>query len=121
MKRTSHTQRTLALLKKEGWTVGIVERWIAFAKKRIDLFGIIDIVAIRPGVIFGVQSCGEAVADHVTKALAEPKLAEWLAAGGEFMIIGWTKKGPRGKVKKWTPRKLYAALVGGRILMQEFK
>ena len=45
------TQRTLAALGDLGYTSGMVERWIA--KKpfgiRKDLFGIIDIIAIKAG------------------------------------------------------------------------
>lgn len=104
----TNTQRTLAYLKKQGWIVGMVERWLPRANVRQDLFNLIDIIAIKPGVIWGVQSTGQAVSEHVQKALVEPRLKEWLLATGEFSIIGWTKKGPRGKRKVWTPRQLSA-------------
>lgn len=100
------TQRTIALLRKSGWTVAIVERWVPHARKKIDLFGLIDILAIRPGQVMGVQTTsGSNHAAHVSKALAEPRLKRWLEAGGRFVIWSWSKKGARGKRKLWTVRK----------------
>lgn len=102
---TSPTQRTLAELRKIGWTCAIVERWNQYAKIRQDLFGFIDIVAIRPGEILAVQACaGASHAARRDKIIAEPKSAQWLAAGGLIEIWSWRKAGERGKRKLWTPR-----------------
>lgn len=101
----SPTQRSLAWLRKEGWQPGIVERWIAQARKRVDLFNIIDVIAIRQGTILGVQiTSGSNVSAHRIKALEAPGLRAWLEAGGEFVIHGWRKVGARGKRKLWDVR-----------------
>ena len=53
---SSPTQRTLKMLRDCGWKCQVVERWNSFAKIRIDLFGIIDIVALTDKGIVGVQA-----------------------------------------------------------------
>jgi len=89
-----HTQRTLAALKKQGYTVGMVERFIPIPGghgKRHDLFGFIDIIAIKEGEILGVQSCGSGFSEHDKKILSEPKAVEWLKAGGKLELWAWRK------------------------------
>lgn len=119
---SAHTQRSLALAKIEGWETGMVERWLAHAKpfgKHVDLFGIIDVVAIRDDddpsqCELGIQSCpGSGHATHRAKALAEPRLRIWLGAGNLFEIWSWSRKrdtkilkdGTRTHHKVWTVRK----------------
>jgi hypothetical protein len=102
---TSPTQRTLKLYRDQGWEIGIVERWLAPARKRVDLFGFIDLIAIRKGEILAVQATSDSnIAAHLTKAKALSTLRSWFLAGGKFHVIGWGKKGPRGKRKLWVPR-----------------
>ncbi|WP_428851320.1 hypothetical protein [Imbroritus primus] len=50
---TSPTQRTLALLRKEGYTAEVTEHWNAFAGIRQDLFNVIDVLALGDGEILG--------------------------------------------------------------------
>ena len=104
---TSPTQRTLAEAKKLGFTSQVVEKWNSFARRRIDLFGVIDVVAVMPGVgIVGIQTTsGSCHAARRAKALAEPRLAAWLASGGRFEIWSWGNRGERGKRKEWTLRR----------------
>jgi hypothetical protein len=104
--KTSPTQRTLALLRKDGWTAAIVEKWNPHAFIRQDLYGFIDIVAIREsGGILGIQACaGASHATRRTKILAEPRAKLWLQAGGLIDICSWSKKGARGKRKLWDAR-----------------
>jgi hypothetical protein len=105
-----------------GWTAGVVERWNAFAGPRIngkpcgiriDLFGCIDIVAVKPlaqiteGVlrsgIIGIQACALASKSaRLNKAKAIPALRDWIEAGGRFQVWAWGKKGKRGEAKRWT-------------------
>lgn len=101
------TQRTIAELKTMGFTYQVVERWNPFAKRRVDLFGIIDILAMRPGAgIIGIQTT-----DHTShskrrdKATAEPRLRQWIESGGRFELWSWGKRGERGKRKVWTLRR----------------
>lgn len=102
---SSPTSRTLAELRKNDWPfVQVVERWNPFAHIRQDLFGFIDLVAVRsnsPGV-FGVQATSTGnVSARIKKSMAAPALRAWLAAGNRFAVCGWSKRGARGKRKKW--------------------
>jgi hypothetical protein len=103
----SPTKRTLDAAREMGMTVQVVERFCHFSKRRIDLLGCIDLVAVKPGIgIIGIQACaGSSHAARRTKALAEPRLREWLESGGRFEVWSWAKQGPRGKVKRWTLRR----------------
>lgn len=107
------TQRTLAALRKRGLKCGIVERWIAQAKphgKRLDLFGIIDILALDPvcGVI-GIQSCGSAFSEHWKKLTIDnaQDTFDWLSTPGTSLELwGWRKLKLKrgGKAVRWSPR-----------------
>lgn len=100
------TQRTLAYLRDEGWQCAVVERYIAAIKRRQDLFGFIDIIAVKPGhPIMAVQATsGSNVAARLSKIEDEPRRLPWLAAGGTIAVHGWRKVGPRGKMKRWELR-----------------
>ena len=131
-KSTSPTQRTLAECRKRGWIAGVVERHIPFPKPmgtKIDLFGVIDLVVIVPSVvgqhpasdhggdgscaacsapsaILAIQATASAAhhAHRRTKILAEPRAAAWVQAGGRLELWSWSKRGDRGKAKRWTLR-----------------
>ncbi len=77
----SPTQRSLKHLRALGYQAQVVEKWNAFAKIRIDLFGCIDIVAIRPGVpVLGVQCTSHPnLASRVSKSLILGQM--WLSTG----------------------------------------
>ena len=130
--KTSPTQRSLKHLRDNGYTSAVVEKWNMHAKIRQDLFGGIDIVALKgeckvvsvfsrkdnmtvhqvhsPGVL-GVQSTSDAnVAARRTKLLALPELRLWVECGNRLAIHGWSKKGARGKRKLWTLREVELTL-----------
>jgi len=103
--RTSPTQRSLALLRKEGYTAQVVEKFNPFAHIRQDLFGFIDIVAIKTGTpgVLGVQTTTQAhVAEHEAKIRKTEAFKVWLASGNHLEIHGWAKRGKRGKRKLWS-------------------
>lgn len=99
------TKRTLDALRKEGWLVAVVERWNPHAKIRQDLFGFIDVLAIRDGVTLAVQACaGSGHSKRREKILAEPRAAAWCRGDRFLEIWSWSQRGERGKRKVWTPR-----------------
>lgn len=152
-KRVSPTQRTLGECRARGWIVQVVERWQSFFGKkgpgpsgvRVDLFGVIDLVAIvtvpnnvsmdasvsgetwnvRPTTaILGIQACagsGGSPAARMAKAAAEPRLRAWLAAGGKFEVWAWRKTNDRtkGARKLWSLRRVEAELCGGAVAWHE--
>ncbi len=91
--RMSPTAQTLNALRRQGFAAGIVERWIAQAGIRKDLFGCIDLIAAKPGEpIIGIQATSNSnVSARLTKARSIPELATWLATGARFQVWGWAK------------------------------
>jgi hypothetical protein len=109
-KKISYTQLTLRKLRDEGCVVDKVEKFNAYAGpfgRREDLFGFIDIIALRPGRIVGIQSTGPSGhADHKRKICACPYARDWIEAGGLIELWSWRKLAakPGGKALRWQPR-----------------
>lgn len=87
----------MKFLREKGYFVAKTEHWNSFARIRQDLFGIVDVLAVKPGETLAVQATSASnVSSRVTK-IAEhestPKLRE---AGWRIWVIGWTK-GKRGE------------------------
>ncbi len=102
---TSPTQHTLAECRKRGYVVQVVEHWNGFSRRRVDLFGVIDIVAITPDGLLGIQACaGSSHAARRTKILGESRALRWIQAGGAMEVWSWAKRGDRGARKLWTLR-----------------
>jgi hypothetical protein len=90
-------QLSLNKLRKEGYAVGVVERFVRFPPPghRVDLFGFADIVAIKDDVL-GVLAVNPTtktnLSAHIKKYLINDKLPIWLKAGNKFEIHSWYKK-----------------------------
>lgn len=97
---TSPTQRTLKHLREQGCElVQVVERWNAFARVRQDLFGIVDVVAIKDGETIGVQATSLSnVAARIDKITASDALGPLRKAGWRLLVHGWGK-GPNGRYR----------------------
>lgn len=102
---TSPTQRSLKHLRNQGWTVAIVEHWNSWTKIRQDLFGVFDLLAIRKGPGFTTKAIQVTSTTNVSsrrkKIMESPHARLWCDAGNLIELHGWSKKGPRGKPKKW--------------------
>lgn len=112
-KGTSPSARTLAECRKRGWIAQVVERFNTYTNQRVDLFGVIDLVAISPTGIVGIQACagsrsdGRGGGDHAArraKILAEPRARAWVQAGAALQVWSWAKRGEHGSRKLWTLR-----------------
>ena len=106
MSKTSPTQRSLALLRKQGYRVAITEHWNAFVRRRNDLFGFADLVAIAPAMIAIQTTSGTNVAARLVKILESDAAREWVEAGHRIIVHGWAKRGGRGEVKRWDCREV---------------
>lgn len=112
-KGQSPTQRTLRALRSQGFKCAIVEKWNQYAGPkgcRVDLFGIIDIIALdyARGVI-GVQSTGTSFSSHFHKLTVEKAQDsyDWLSTPGTHLELwSWRKvKAKRGgKAMVWASR-----------------
>jgi hypothetical protein len=89
--------RTLAKLRGDGYRCAVVERWNPHARIRQDLFGCIDILAVRDGETLGVQTTsGSNVAARVRKLADADALADMRRAGWRVEVHGW-RKGSNGR------------------------
>ncbi len=100
----SPVERTLEYLRDQKLHHDIASSYNHFAKKRKDLFGIIDIVAFKNlyiesqytdrkylrKLVVGIQVCGEDWQPHIRKIKASPFGLDWVMAG-ELWLIGWRK------------------------------
>jgi hypothetical protein len=85
------TQRSLSYLRDEGYLVAIVEHWNPFARIRQDLFGFIDLLAIRRDETLAVQVTASGVSSRVKKIEASPHLGRVREAGWKIFVHGWRK------------------------------
>ena len=99
------TARTLKRLRENGWTCDVVERWLG-GKIRKDLFGCIDVLAVKDGRLLAIQSTvGAAHANRVRKSANVKELREFLKVpNSRFEVWSWSKRGEHGKRKLWTLR-----------------
>ena len=105
--RVTPTARTLAECRKRGWIAQCVEQTIPHTFIKRDLFGVIDIVAVTPDGILGIQATGGSGGAHAArrdKIKAEPRAEKWIAAGAGLEIWSWAKQGKAGARKLWTLR-----------------
>ena len=114
------TQRALAWLRSHGYTCGTVERYVPATRRRHDLYGGIDLIAIRPGSPpLGVQVCGSTgVSDHRAKLAAEPRMHLWLRTGAG-LVIAAPYPYTVGRRRRWRIRVWAAALDGEQLVWSE--
>jgi len=90
---TSLNQRTVALLKDRGYQCDVVESYNAFTKRKKDLFGIFDILAIGSGETIGVQITSKSnISARIKKIEESEYLPLLLQAGWRIIVFGWFKK-----------------------------
>jgi hypothetical protein len=89
---SSPTQRSKALLEEQGYTVAIVEHWNQWARRRVDLFGFVDLLAIRENETLAVQTTsGSNVSARVNKIAEHENVAAVRKAGWRIIVHGWAK------------------------------
>ena len=101
----SPTQRSLAYLRKVGYTVAVTEKWNHITHTRQDLWAFGDLLAFRPGVpVMIVQTTTAANrAARRRKLLANATAKLWVQAGGACVLHAWARRGGRGEKKTWDP------------------
>lgn len=100
-------QRTLKLLREEGYTCEITEHFNPYSKTRKDMWGFADIAALHAahiGTLYVQTTTGDHMAERRDKILALPSARLTLEAQNRIWLIGWRQVGPRGKRKTWEPR-----------------
>ena len=100
---SSPTQRSKAHLEKLGYRVAIVEHWNSFARIRVDLFGIIDLLCLKGSETLAVQTTSASnMSSRVRKITESPAISDLRAAGWGIVVHGW-RKGANGR---WSLREV---------------
>ena len=84
-------------MREQGYTVAVVEKWNPHARIRQDLFGFIDILAIKRGETLAVQATAAGVSARLKKITESELLPKVREAGWTIQIWGWTKSAKTGK------------------------
>jgi hypothetical protein len=100
----SPTQLSLRRLRSEGWAVDVCERWVPMGggaqSVRRDLFGLLDLVALRAGETMGVQTTTASNYLSRVKKLTDdehrPTLDLLLEAGWLVAVHGWRLTDAKG-------------------------
>lgn len=99
----SPTQRTLKHLRDQGYTCWVVEYYNYFSKKRVDLFGIWDIIAIRKDETVVVQTTASSgVSARIKKISESEHIGMCRDAGWKCVVHGWRKNA----AGKWVLREV---------------
>jgi hypothetical protein len=90
--KTSPTQLSLKHLRKTCDCVQVTEHWCSFTRRRKDLFGFIDMLALEGETTIAVQSTSWTNVSARSKKIAESPLIGFVRdAGWRVVIHGWRK------------------------------
>lgn len=101
MSKLSPTQRSLDYLRGLGYKAEVVEHYHYFARKRHDLFGLFDILALHEETdeTMVVQTTSTGVSSRVAKITESEFLPLIRKRGWTVHIHGWRKSARDGKYK----------------------
>lgn len=89
---SSPLSRSKEMLEGQGFLVGIVEHWNSFARIRQDLYGFLDLLAVRENEIVGVQVTSDGnVSARIKKIAAHGNISAVRKSGMAVMVHGWKK------------------------------
>jgi hypothetical protein len=88
----SPTSRTLNKLRSEGWLPGIVEKFNSFTKTRFDLYGFVDVVAIRDNETIAIQSTSYSNVPSRVNKIKEHINYPIVKKAWRIEVWGWQKK-----------------------------
>jgi hypothetical protein len=95
---TSPTQLSLKKLREEGYTCWITEHWNNWSKTRQDLFGFIDIIALKGKETLAVQTTTATnMSARVKKIADHENVGAVRDAGWGIHVHGWFQDDK----KKW--------------------
>lgn len=93
--------RSAAHLRDLGYLVATVEHYNAFTKRKHDLFGCIDLLAIGNGETVAVQVTSKGhLSERKHKIEDAEAYPEMLRSGWRIVLHGWFKENNRWKLKE---------------------
>ena len=100
MTAVNHNQRVLKTLRDDGYMATVVERYDFYTRRRHDLFGLIDILAVGHGHTLAIQVTSRSnMASRRNKMRDSAELAQMLAAGWRVELWGYDKPAHRWRLK----------------------
>jgi len=97
IKMTSLNQRAISIFVEKGYKCTVVESYCAFTKRKKDLFGIFDVLAVGNEETIGIQITSKAnMSARVKKIQESDFLPEILRSKWRVLVIGFYKK-PNGR------------------------
>lgn len=103
----SPTENSLAILRAQGYLCWVCEYFNSFTRRRVDMFGAWDIIALRENEVLFVQTTSDSnVSARVKKITENEHTADIRKAGVRLEIHGW-RKAPKvkgGKAQIWKQR-----------------
>ena len=91
----SPTSRSKKYWQDAGYKVDIVEYWNNFTRRRHDMYGLFDMVAIGNGEVVFIQVTSRTNVSARVRKIAEDKYADIIAAcreaGVRLIVEGWGK------------------------------
>lgn len=97
----SLTTRSTVFLREQGYIVATVEHYNAFTKRKHDLFGCIDLLAIGNGETVAVQVTSKPHLSERRHKIEEAEAyPEMLRSGWKVVLHGWFKEGNRWQLKE---------------------
>ena len=95
---TSPTQLSLKKLKEDGYLVAITEHWNPFARIRQDLFGFIDLLAIKDGQVLAIQTTSKSNMNARVKKIGDSEhIGKIRKCNWQIEVWGWSKN----KSNRW--------------------
>lgn len=100
-KKTSPTQRSLAEMRKRGFDCAVVEHWNPHVGIRQDMFGVWDIVCIKPGAIVFLQcTTDDNMSKRITKITEHDLIDSFRKCGAILLVQGWKKRAGHWQVRE---------------------
>jgi hypothetical protein len=96
----SPTALSLRHLRAAGYLAEVVEHRVPHTFNLRDLWGFVDIVAVRPNETLGVQCTSRGnMASRIRKIAESPHISAVREAGWRLEVHGWDKPAHRWRVK----------------------
>ena len=96
----SFNTKTIKHLESLGYVSQVCETWNYYAKKKKDLFGFVDLIALNPELkrVLGVQLTSRSNVSARVKKILKERANEakiWLRSGNYIVIFGWNDSKPK--------------------------
>ena len=93
------SQRTIKHLREQGYLVATVEHYNSFTRRKHDLFGCIDLLAIGNGETLAIQVTSRSnMSARIKKIEDNLALPEMLRSKWRILVHGWDK-GTNGRYR----------------------